>query len=311
MSPRKWLMVVSFLGLAPLALVQGNASKSPDVPKTDAPVKSDAPAKPADAAKAEGPSKTSDAAKAADAPSVDNLIAKNIDARGGKQKIQAVKTMHMTMKVTGSPMEIKITQDAKRPNSFRQDVSVQDQMMSTAYDGKQGWKVNPFAGYGGKKDAQDMTPDELRMAEEEADMDGELVDYKAKGHQVESMGKEPVEGSDAYKLKVTLKNGDIKYVFLDTETFLEVKRTSKHKINDTEVEAFTFFGDYKEVGGLMIPYSIEAGAAGMPQRQKLAVEKIEFNVPVEDSRFVKPAAPPAPAAAPEAAPKPTGTEKPN
>ena len=240
-----------------------------------------------------------------EAPQVDDLIAKNIEARGGKAKIQAVKTMRMTMQVSGAPFEIKITQEAKRPNSFRQDVALQGQVMSTGYDGKQGWKINPFEGYGGKKEAQVMTPDELKQAEVESDMDGSLVDYKLKGHKVEYMGKEAVEGSDAYKLKVTLKNGDINYVFLDGETFLEVKQTSKRKMNDTEIEAETFYGDYKEVNGMLLPHAIETGAAGMPQRQKIAIEKIEFDVAVADSQFAKPAPPPpAPAVAPTPTPAP-------
>lgn len=243
------------------------------------------------------------AAVAQETLNADQLIAKSIEARGGMAKLKSVQSMRSTIKMSAGPMEIPMVMEFKRPNKFRMDITFQGQSMVQAFDGKTGWGINPMSGYGGKGIAEPMTPDQIKQAEVQSDMDGALVDYKSKGHAVEYVGKEPVEGSDAYKLKVTLRNGDVQNIYLDAETFLEIKTTQKTKVRDTEIEGETIFGDFKEVDGLMLPHSIEAGAAGMPMRQKLSIEKIELNPAIDDARFVMPPKPvQAPAATPAAEP---------
>jgi hypothetical protein len=115
------------------------------------------------------------------------------------------------------------------------------------------------------------------------------VDYKSKGHAIELVGKAPVEGADAFKLKVTKKNGNIEYDYLDTETYLLVKTEGKVRRRGTEMEGETTFSDYKDVDGYMQPFSMESGAKEMPQKQKLSFSKIELNVPLDDTRFAVPA----------------------
>jgi hypothetical protein len=156
---------------------------------------------------------------------------------------------------------------------------------SQAYDGASGWSLMPF---GGSKVPQQMTAEEATLAEEQADIDGPLIDYKAKGNTVELLGKEKVEGAEAYKLKVTLKNGVVRTMYVDAEHFLEIKEESRRTIRGSEMEMDTIVGDYKEVDGLMLPHSVDAGAKGSPQRQKLVIEKIEINVPIDDARFKMP-----------------------
>ena len=134
----------------------------------------------------------------------------------------------------------------------------------------------------------------------QADIDGPLVDYKAKGHQVELVGKEKVEGSDAWKLKVTLKNGDVQHIYLDADSYLEIRNESKRTIRGSETELENTIGDYKEVGGLLWPHSIQSGAKGRPEKQSFAFESIEVNPTIDDARFKMPA----PAAKPAEAPKP-------
>jgi len=133
-----------------------------------------------------------------------------------------------------------------------------------------------------------MAADEVRMAEEQADLDGPLVDYKAKGSTIELQGKEKVEGADAYKLKVTLRTGDVRTIYIDAEHFLQIKEEAKRTMRGTEVDTETIVGDYKRVGGMMFPHSIDAGQKGSPQRQKMVIEKIELNVPIDDARFKMP-----------------------
>jgi outer membrane lipoprotein-sorting protein len=219
----------------------------------------------------------------------DQLIAKYLEARGGLAKIQAIQTMHITGKVLAGPQEFSINMEYKRPNQVRMDITVQGQVIVQAYDGKQGWSINPFAGYqGGKKDVQPMGPDETKEFEVQADIDGPLVDYAKKGHTVEYIGQENVEGSPAYKLKVTLKSGTVTTMFLDADTFLNVKDSSKMKMRDTEIENEILYSDFKEVNGIMIAHAMETKAKDSPTGQKIIFEKVEINVPVDAARFVMP-----------------------
>ena len=220
--------------------------------------------------------------------SADQLIAKNVEAMGGMAKMKAIKTIRLTGKAAFGPMEAPFVMEQKRPGSFIQDVTVQNMHIVEAYDGKTGWTINPFAGYGGKKDPELMDADGLKNAEQQADIDGPLVDYRDKGHKVEYLGKEDVEGSSTHKLKVTLKNGNIQTIFLDADSFLAIKQTSKRVVRGTEVETEATLGDYKEEGGVMMPHSMEVGAKGRPEKQKLTIEKVEINPAIDDAKFKMP-----------------------
>ena len=158
------------------------------------------------------------------AQTVDEIVAKNVEALGGMEKIKAVKTLRMTGKMTVGPgIEAPIVLELKRPNAMRLDITIQGMIGSQAFDGTTGWTLMPFQG---SKVPQQMAADELKLAEEQAEMDGPLVDYKAKGNTVELLGKEKVEGADAYKLKVTLKNGAVRTIYIDAEHFLQIKDES-------------------------------------------------------------------------------------
>lgn len=220
------------------------------------------------------------------AQTADEVIGKTIQAMGGLEKIKAVKSARMTGKMSlGQGIEAPVVIEVKRPKAMRLDITVQGMVGSQAYDGARGWTLMPFTG---SKTPQEMAPDEVKLAEEQADLDGPLVDYKEKGNTVELLGKEKVEGADAYKLKVTLKNGDVRTMYIDAEHFLPIKEEAKRTIRGTETETDTIIGDYKEVDGIMYPHSIDSGQKGSPQRQKITVEKIELNVPIDDSRFKMP-----------------------
>jgi outer membrane lipoprotein-sorting protein len=224
------------------------------------------------------------------AQTVDEVIAKHMTARGGLEKVKALQSLRMTGRLEFGPgVEAPIIIEVKRPNRMRMEFTVQGMTGSQAYDGKTGWQVMPF---NGKKDAEPMSPEDLKDAQQEADMDGPLVDYKVKGNQVELIGKEDVEGAQCYKLKVTLKSGDIQYQYIDTDSNLEIKEESKRMVQGTEREVETTLGDYKEVQGLFFPFAIDSGVKGSPQRQKVIIDKIELNASIDDSRFAMPAPPP-------------------
>ncbi|MBI1796729.1 MAG: hypothetical protein HYR74_06720 [Candidatus Eisenbacteria bacterium] len=222
----------------------------------------------------------------ASAQTVDEIIAKHIAARGGMEKLTAVKSLRQTGKMMlPQGMELPFTVIAKRPKSTRMEFSFQGMTGAQVCDGTMAWSVMPFMG---KKDPEPMGADETRNMLEQADFDGPLVDYKTKGNTVELAGKEQVEGADAYKLKVTMKSGDVRYMFLDTESYLEVKVEEKRTIRGTEVEGESLLGDYREEGGMMMAHSIENRQKGMTQGQKMTIEKVELNLDVPDSLFTMP-----------------------
>jgi len=220
------------------------------------------------------------------AQTVDDIIAKSNDAKGGLAKQRAVQSVRMTGRMTVGPgIEAPVVLEIKRPKSMRIDIAVQGMTITQAYDGTTGWMLNPLSG---RTDPEVLPPDALKSVEEQADIDGPLIDYKAKGHTVELVGKEKVEGTDCYKIKVALKNGDIRTYFIDAESFLDIKVESRTMIRGTEQLGDTLAGDWKEVGGLLFPHSIDSGQPGAPVRQKLTIEKIELNVPLDDVRFAMP-----------------------
>jgi hypothetical protein len=221
------------------------------------------------------------------AQTADELVAKNIQARGGLEKIKAVNTIRMTGKIYVSGFYAVIGVEKKRGNMLRQSFTVQGMTQIQAYDGSTGWQIQPF---GGRKDPELMGEDDMRDLVEESDIDGPLVDYQAKGNKVEYLGHDTVDGDDVYQLKVTLKNGDVIYYYLDPDTYLEIKLQKQQFIRGSVRESEEDLGSYKQVAGVYYPYSIEAGVRNDPsQHAVITVEKIEVNIPVNDSQFKMPA----------------------
>ena len=221
------------------------------------------------------------------AQTAEEIVAKYIKTVGGMEKIQAVKTLRRTGKFTGGGgFEAVIVEETKRPNKVRQEFLLQGLTQITAYDGKAGWKVEPW---GGKKDPEPLGEEEMKQIIEDSDLEGPLINYQQKGNKVEFVGMEPVEGTDSFKLRVTLANGDVRYYYLDTDYYVPVKIETRRIIRGAEREYETTLGDYKEVDGWYLPYSIESGVKRSEATQKITYEKIEANVPIDDSRFRAPA----------------------
>lgn len=220
------------------------------------------------------------------AQSLDDVIAKHIEARGGLAKLRAITSMRATGEMELGPgIKAPVVMEQARPELLRMDLTVQGMTATQAYDGTTAWMVNPFQG---KKDADVMPADVAKSFVEGADFDGALVDYKTKGHTVTLVGKEKVEGSDAFKLKVNLKNGNERMIFLDADSYLEIRTEQKQSMQGTEIESFSNIGDYREVNGIQMPFSVEQGAKGQPGVQRITITKIEANVPVDKTRFAMP-----------------------
>ena len=217
----------------------------------------------------------------------DELIAKNIQALGGMEKMKAIKNFRMTGRFEGGGgFTASVGQESARPNLIRQTFTLQGMTAIQAYDGATGWQIQPF---GGKKDPELMGEDDMRDLLLAADFDGPLVDYKEKGSTVEYLGHDVVDGDDALRLKVTLKNGDIIYDYLDPDTFIEIRKEIQQFVRGSVRDRVEGFGSYKPVAGVMCPFSISSGSKNHPDAQTSTVQKMEVNVTIDNADFALPA----------------------
>jgi hypothetical protein len=230
------------------------------------------------------------AAPVASAQSADSIITRYIQTSGGMAKIQAIQTLRRTGKFTGGGgFEAVVVQENKRPNSVREEFSLQGMTGINAYDGRTGWKIEPWQG---KRDPEPLSEEEMRQILEDADFDGPLINYQQKGNTVELIGMEQVEGTEAYKLKVTLGNGDVSYYYMDTEYYVPIKIETQRMIRGAQQEFETSLGDYKQVAGVYLPHAYEMGRRGSQDRSRITYDKIEANIALDDRRFARPGARP-------------------
>jgi outer membrane lipoprotein-sorting protein len=216
---------------------------------------------------------------------VDDIINNYIAAVGGMDKLNSVQTLKVTGKFSGGGMDIPFVETIKKPY-IRTDITMQGLTMITAYDGTDGWMLNPFQG---SKIPEKTTAEQTKQMKDQADFEGKLVNYKEKGSTVELMGKEDMEGSDAYKIKLTDKDGEITYYYIDVASNLIMKETSKRTIKEKEIEFDTYYSDYKPVEGILIPFSMQVKSnGGRMENQKIVIDSVEINVPVDDSIFKMP-----------------------
>jgi hypothetical protein len=219
------------------------------------------------------------------AENVDEVIEKNIAARGGLEKINALTSMKLTGQMTmqqGEKAPIVVYQ--KRPHFVRVEFRFKGMTGIQAYDGKTPWMINPFKG---NSVPQKMFENDAKDIIEQSDFGGPLVNYKDKGNKVELLGKEDVAGGPVYKLKVSLRNGDVRYFFLDADTFLDFKITRVVKREGREIMIDTLLSDYEDVNGLMVPLSVYVKTGDQILNQ-ISWENVEFDAPMDDSMFIMP-----------------------
>jgi hypothetical protein len=220
------------------------------------------------------------------AQTVEDLVNKNTEAHGGLAKIQQIKSLRMTGRLQQGTFTAALTRDSMAPNLLRENVTIMGMTLIQAYDGTIGWQISPFQG---RKDPEQLGEEETRAIVEEADFYGPLVDYQGKGNTIEYLGHDTVDGDDAYRLKVTLANGDIYYYFLDPETSLEIRTERQLKTHGAVRELFSEMGSYKLVDGVYYPFSIDSGSMRNPnERVKISIDKIEANVTMDPSEFKMP-----------------------
>jgi outer membrane lipoprotein-sorting protein len=234
---------------------------------------------------------------AACAQTADEIVAKSLAARGGIEKIKAVQSQRISGTISFGPgAEGPFVIELKRPLKLHMEVTLGGQKLVRVYDGKStGWTVNPFAE---DRSPQPMAAEELKNIDDEADFDGPLVDYKAKGSQIELAGKDEVAGKAVYKIKLTRKTAEARIYYIDASTFDVLKWDGTTRIEDNDVPVENFLRNYRDVNGLRFPFEIDSDSPGSPQERKITIEKIELDLKIEESRFGKPPAAPASAAAP-------------
>jgi hypothetical protein len=163
---------------------------------------------------------------------------------------------------------------------------LQGMTLVQSYDGKQAWRISPFQG---RKDPERTSADDAKALSEQADFDGGWIDAAAKGNKLDYLGTEDVDGTEAHKLKVTLKNGDVEYVYFDPDAFLVIRKLDQRTVRGVEQREETDYSDYEKVNGTYIAFSTSSGNAGDTQRSKFTVDKAEANGAVEDATFAFPA----------------------
>lgn len=226
------------------------------------------------------------AVPSASAQTADDIIAKNVEAKGGLERLRAVKTVKQESQLTINGQQSSVLVYAKRPNMLRQEILVNGQTIINGFDGKTPWVVNPLSGMKGPMVVSGAQADEIR---DQSDFDGPLVDYKVKGYRAEFVGTETVQGRSLHHLRLTAKNQHVLHAYLDVLTNLEVRLVSEASaapgaaMVQLEQELFNF----REVDGIKVPFAIRTIVGGRVQTQ-IAVTHVEFNVPIDDALFKLP-----------------------
>jgi hypothetical protein len=240
----------------------------------------------------------------------EQIIDRNVTARGGLQAWRGVQTLSMSGKLEAGgnesstypvqgvkrggvqlpkrpteQMQLPFRLESKRSRKLRLEIDFRGQTAIQTYDGTHGWKLRPFLN---RHEVEPFTADEMKAAAFQSDLDGPMVDYAAKGTRAELEGTEKVEGKDNYRLKLTFKDGQSQHVWVDAKTFLESKiegtpRRLDGKYHPVEI----YYREYKTVSGIVVPYVTETKVQGVKQTEKIEVEQVVVNPPVEDSRFAK------------------------
>lgn len=219
----------------------------------------------------------------------EQIVERSIAASGGLQGWRAVNSMAMSgqIEVGGTKnATLPFTMTMKRPKKSRFEVRFEGQTAFQVYDGEQGWKVRPFLG---RDEVDPYTPAEAKQAFDAAELDGLLVDHAQRGTKIALAGAERVEGHGAYKLKLTLKDGTQRMMWIDGSTFLQVKvEGDPRKLDGRMHRVFVLLRDYRNENGLKVPHVIETAVEGGKQSHKMTIERVSVNAPIEDSLFAKP-----------------------
>jgi len=233
-----------------------------------------------------------------DAGTGDSAARSRAFAMSSVGKMQPASRMEMDKAQVEKQVQLPFTTEMKRGRKSRVELEFAGKTAVQVYDGTNGWLVRPYLN---RNDVEPFTAEQLQSESQSAEIDGYLVDYAAKGNKVELAGVEQVEGKDAYKLKVTQKSGDVKYIWIDSQSFLDVRVSGPQRRMDGKMRnVYVYQRDFKSVSGVMIPYTLETAVEGYRDTHKTVLESVVINPKLDDTLFTKPqvaasAVPPTPA----------------
>lgn len=253
---------------------------------------------------------------------VEKIIEHNINARGGQAAWQRIRSMSMSGQLdagrtridggqvglqahplthgekvalrkmaldkgaSGTIIRLPFRIDLQRPGKSRVEVQFNGDTAVQVFDGKNGWKLRPFIG---RREVEKFSDEETRLASQQQELDGPLVDYASKGTRVAVMGIEPINGRDAYKLKLTLRNGDVRYLWVDAKSYLDVRYDGPPRHFDGKMRTVsTYYRDYQPVDGVLLPYRLETVVEGVRNSEQITIDKITLNSPLPEARFNNP-----------------------
>lgn len=232
----------------------------------------------------------------ASAADLDEVLSCNFETLGGLDNLKAVESARMTGTMTMGPMQAPFTIEFQQPNRVRMEFEIQGMTAVQAYDGETGWAIMPFMG---KTTPEEMADDQLKSMQEMAEWEGPFVDWQDKGHTIELLGTEEVEGTEAYAVKVVRAGSEDESIYyLDTDYCLPFLSKGVRDIQGNEMPFSQSIGDYKEVGDIIMAHSMIAniGDGPTPMQQAITIETAELNVSdLSADRFAMPAMEEAPA----------------
>jgi hypothetical protein len=216
------------------------------------------------------------------AQTADEIVNKYLEVTGGVAKLKTVQTVIMEGSMSAQGMDIVVKSFAKNNYGLRQNFEVMGMSNYTIMRKDSGWSFIPVMG---QQAPEPITADALKLTENNLDIQGSFIDYKAKGHSIEYVGKEDVDGTECHVVKINYKNGESATYYFDPATGYAIQTKAKANVNGQEMEMVTKMSNYtKNADGFVFPMTIEGG--GMPGI--LTLTKVEINKPVDEAIF-KPA----------------------
>jgi hypothetical protein len=224
------------------------------------------------------------------AQTADDIINKHFQATGGKDKWAKVYSVQYSGNYVMGPgmlAPVKGIVASKPVKIHYSDFSWQGMTSKTVMTADSGWSYNPF---GGKRETDPLSPDDVRRMDLSTDPQGLLFDYKEKGYMVDYLGLDDMDGTDVYKLRLTTKIGDMVYFYIDAETYYILKTEERVKLKDKEEKSYTSYSDFRKTDfGVIIPFSHQqVDEQGNEQGGPMNFTKVEVNGNVDPSLFDKP-----------------------
>ncbi len=213
---------------------------------------------------------------------LDQVLAKYYEAIGGLEKWQGLNTMVMTGTMKSAEQTMPITASYERPAKCRIEFNIKDTMMAQVYGGHFGWQLNPLSG---NPDPSPMSQGRTRYLRDTCGIESSLIDYKKKGYQVKLLGKEKIDGKEAYKINLKYPSRNIETYYIDTKTFLITRTLGIYNMDGNEIRTTTNFYDYKDTDGYVVPYKLIIKIHGAPSSENLNIDKFAFNPKIDSTMF--------------------------